>query len=591
PSLTTQASPNAVLGGSIFDTATLTGGANVEQGNITFTIFGPGGVADCNATALNTSTAFVDGDGSYNSPPFVPSQPGTYEFLASYSGDPLNAPVTTHCGDPGESVVVGQVGTGLTTQASAGIALGATVSDTATLSGATNPTGTITFSLYGPDDVECASTPVFTAMVPVGGNGDYSSGSFTPQAPGTYQFVARYSGDTDNSPSSSNCADPAESVGVSPAHPAITTRASGPVFLGGNISDTAILTGGFNPSGTITFDVYGPSDPTCNADTPTFSSTANVDGDGTYSSGPFTPTEAGTYNFVAIYNGDADNNFVGSSCGAANEMIVVTATTTTTTTSTTTTSTTTTTVPSSTTTTSSTTTVPTSTSTTSTSTTSTTVPRSTTTSTTVRSTTTTSTVPASTTTSSTSTVPPTTAPPTTAPPTTAPPPTAPPTTRPVTRTTVRTAPTTTPTTPTTVPTTTTSPSTTTSTTTTTTTTLPPTTSPTVPGLGLDRISTPPGGPAVARGQGCVPGSFVTLTVASMTVGMTVAGADGTFTANLHLAVPVGHYTVVAHCGVTLTGAITVVQSSQASPPASTGALLLVLLLVILGLIGTQFGRG
>jgi len=76
----------------------------------------------------------------------------------------------------------------------------------------------------------------------------------------------------------------------------------------------------------------------------------------------------------------------------------------------------------------------------------------------------------------------------------------------------------------------------------------------------------------------------------MTVGTAVAGPDGTFTAALHLNVPVGKYTVTARCGVTLDAEITVVQSVQASAPATTAALLLVLLLVILGLVGTQFGR-
>jgi hypothetical protein len=105
---------------------------------------------------------------------------------------------------------------------------------------------------------------------------------------------------------------------------------------------------------------------------------------------------------------------------------------------------------------------------------------------------------------------------------------------------------------------------------------------------LDRISTPPGGRARAFGRGCSPNSPVTLTINSNVVGTTVANADGTFTANLQLNVPVGRYTIVAVCGPTLTATIDVVLSSQASPPTSTSAILLIIFLLILILARSQF---
>ena len=48
-----------------------------------------------------------------------------------------------------------------------------------------------------------------------------------------------------------------------PLPPTITTNASAGVDLGGSITDTAHLTGGANPTGTITFKAYGPDDATC----------------------------------------------------------------------------------------------------------------------------------------------------------------------------------------------------------------------------------------------------------------------------------------------------------------------------------------
>src|SRR5262249_12361476 len=87
------------------------------------------------------------------------------------------------------------------------ITLGATtppiLTDTATLSGGFQPTGTITFTLL----FNGGGTPVDTETVTVNGNGNYTtpagftlptSGTVT----GTYQWIATYSGDTNNNPAS-----------------------------------------------------------------------------------------------------------------------------------------------------------------------------------------------------------------------------------------------------------------------------------------------------------------------------------------------------------------------------------------------------
>ena len=590
PTITTTASASIGLGGSIADTATLTGVLDPE-GSITFSVFGPDDF-ECSNGSVFTSTVTVDGNGNYESQPFTPTASGVYQFIASYSGDANNAQASTNCGDEGESVDVGSATPTLATTPSGPIPAGGALTDTADLTGGFEPQGSITFILFGAGDTACSSVPLFTSTESVDGNGVYTSGPFTALQVGTYRWVADYSGDaTNNSGVTSSCGD--EIATVTPAVTAITTNASPSVLLGGAIYDTADLTGGANPTGTVVFDAFGPDDSEC-AGEPAFTSSQPVTANGTITSGPFTPTAVGTYQFVASYSGDANNAAAATSCGDASEAVVVTTTTTTTTTSTT--STTSTTVPVTTTTSTSTTsTSTTSTSTTSTSTTSTT--STSTTSTTIPATTTTSTSTTSTTTPPTTSTTATTTPPTTTVPTTTPPTTAGPTTVPVTTTTrpptTTTAPrrTTTATTAATVPvTTTSSTSTTTSTTSTTvptTTTTPTTLGPPSAVLHLDRISTPPGGPAVAMGQGCVPGSPVILSIGPMIIGHAVASAAGTFTSTLQLNVPVGHYTITAECGVTLTAGIDVVLSSQANPPSTTEALLLILLLLILVLATNQ----
>ena len=316
PTLTTQASAPVAVGGNLVDTATLAGGVS-PTGTVTFSLFGPAD-ATCGATPAFTSTKPVTGNADYSSDPFTATAPGTWRWVASYSGDANNDPRTGACGDANESTEVAKASPTLTTQASAPVAVGGNLSDTATIASGASPTGTITFNLYGPTDATCTATPAFTSTKPVTGNADYSSDPFTATAPGTWRWVASYSGDANNDARSGACGDANESTEVAKASPTLTTQASAPVSVGGNLSDTATLAAGASPTGTITFNLYGPTDATCTA-TPAFTSTKPVTGNADYSSDPFTATAPGTWRWVASYSGDANNDARSGACGDANE--------------------------------------------------------------------------------------------------------------------------------------------------------------------------------------------------------------------------------------------------------------------------------
>ncbi len=327
PTIVTSATPAATLGaGPIADTATLSGATN-PTGTITFTLFGPNN-GTCTGAPIFTSTRTVTGNGSYPSDPFTPTAAGTYRWIAAYSGDINNNAVTTACTDAAEASVVAPTRPTIVTTASAPVALGrGTISDTATLSGGTAPTGTITFTLFGPNNATCTGAAIFTSTKSVTGNGSYPSDPFTPVAPGTYRWIASYSGDANNAAATTACNDANESVVVTPAAPTIVTTASGSVPVGGSISDSATLAGGVAPTGTIVFSAFGPANPGCTG-APAFTFTVPVNhGNGVYSSGPSAPVmNAGSYNFVAVYSGDANNASVTSPCGAAGETVTVTPT-------------------------------------------------------------------------------------------------------------------------------------------------------------------------------------------------------------------------------------------------------------------------
>jgi hypothetical protein len=328
PTITTTASGPVTVGGAISDVAVISGGAS-PTGSVVFTVFGPND-ATCSATAAATSTVPVSDNGTYTSAPFTTTAAGTYRFVVAYSGDAGNSAATSPCNSTGESVVVsasGPAAPAIATTASGAVAVGGAISDTAVISGGASPTGSVVFTVFGPNDATCAAGAAFTSTVPVSGNGSYASGPFTTAAAGTYRFVAAYSGDAGNSAATSPCNSAGESVVVTAGGggtPTISTTASAPVSVGGGISDTAVLAGGSSPTGSITFRVFGPADASCTA-TPAFTSTATVSGDGSYSSGPFTTTAAGTYRFVASYSGDGGNSAVTSTCNDPGESVVVSA--------------------------------------------------------------------------------------------------------------------------------------------------------------------------------------------------------------------------------------------------------------------------
>jgi hypothetical protein len=313
PVLATAPSAGGTVGTTVTDTAALAGGYN-PTGKIEFKAYGPSATADCSGTPVDDETVTVTDDGTYTTPQgFTPSQAGTYWWTASYGGDSNNTPVASGCDQ--ESVTITPASPAIATSPNAsgtGTVGSTTVTDTATLSGGYNPTGTIEFQLYS--DPNC-STRVDDETVTVTGDGSYTTPQgFTPTQAGTYWWTASYNGDAANNPAASNCGD--ESVTIAKASPAILTSATQGGTVGTPVRDTAHLTGSDNATGTIEFQLYGPSATADCSGTPVDDETVTVNGDGYYPTpAGFTPTQDGTYWWTASYNGDSNNDPAASGCG------------------------------------------------------------------------------------------------------------------------------------------------------------------------------------------------------------------------------------------------------------------------------------
>ncbi len=142
------------------------------------------------------------------------------------------------------------------------VPLGAVVFDTATLAGAVAPTGTVTYEFF--TNSAGTGTPFSTQTVTLNANGTVPDSSNTaPLAAGSYSFVAMYSGDSNNAPST-GAVEPL-TVGKADTSTATVIELNGTetavteVALGTQVQDDATVSSSntsFTIGGTVTYNFY-----------------------------------------------------------------------------------------------------------------------------------------------------------------------------------------------------------------------------------------------------------------------------------------------------------------------------------------------
>ena len=299
------------LGSSVHDNATLTSASNVAGGTVTYNFWTNGA---CSGTPLWSKTVTVTNARVPNSNSTGPLAAGSYGFNATYSGDAGSNtfPAFSAC----EPFTVGKKPTTVFTNLVLGtntplangstIALGSSVHDTATVTGAVSGvpmTGTVTYHFY--TNGTC-SAPSSDEVVTIFGGIVPPSSSHASLAAGAYSFNATYSGDANYAKSDSAC----EPFSVGKAATAIFTNLvlgentplanESTIALGSSVHDTATVTGavsGFPITGTVTYRFF--LNYSCSA--PAFRTwTVSVG----QPSGTVGPLAAGSYSFNASYSGD-----------------------------------------------------------------------------------------------------------------------------------------------------------------------------------------------------------------------------------------------------------------------------------------------
>ena len=208
PTLSTNASDDVVVGGTVSDTATLSGTATkpatpvinltgtagpAADGSITFTLYGPS-TSGCGSLAYTSAAVPVSGNGDYStpSPQFAPASVGTYHWVASYSGSSPNTNTATHntaCDDTAEDVSTTSVPSSLTTSQSW------IPNDSMTVSASAGGAlaGTASFELFASAD--CTGSSIYSTTVAVAGTSPRTVGTSntTPRTTGgSYSWQVSY---------------------------------------------------------------------------------------------------------------------------------------------------------------------------------------------------------------------------------------------------------------------------------------------------------------------------------------------------------------------------------------------------------------
>jgi hypothetical protein len=316
PGLTGTATSTVVVGSTITDQATLSGGFS-PGGQIVFRAYGPGD-ATCGGTPAYEATVSAGGNGAYSPAGFAPG-PGVYRWTAEYQGDADNEAAVLGCNAGGQTSTVTKANPGLSGSASSG-GVGTAIHDEVTLSGGFSVGGEVTFSVYAPGDTSCA-TPLDTDSVTVAG-GKATSPNFVAQQAGAFRWTAGYSGDANNEAVSLGCNAGGQTSTVAKSSPGMAGTATSTVVVGNTITDQVTLSDGFSPGGQIVFRAYGPGDATCGG-TPAYEATVPVDlGNGSYSPAGFAPGP-GVYRWTVDYAGDGNNETAELECNASGQASAV----------------------------------------------------------------------------------------------------------------------------------------------------------------------------------------------------------------------------------------------------------------------------
>jgi hypothetical protein len=306
PTIAVTNSPTSpTLGQSVVFTATVTGpsGGATPSGVVSWTL--TGGATTCaSTTALSGSTNVATATCTITA-----STATTYTAKSSVAAD---SNYTAAGPSNTDSFTVAKVTpTDLVTNSPTSPTLGQSVIFTGTIAGptgATTPTGTVTWSVTGTAGITSCTSSTTTL------SGGTATCTITVAKAGTYIVADTYAPGSDpNYLTTTSGADSGtDTVTVAKATPTDLVTNSTPTTLGSSVTFTATMagpTGATTPTGTVTWSVTGTADITsCTSSTTTLS--------GGTATCTITVANAGTYIVADTYVPGSDPNYLTTTSGA-----------------------------------------------------------------------------------------------------------------------------------------------------------------------------------------------------------------------------------------------------------------------------------
>src|SRR5438093_482021 len=179
------------------------------------------------------------------------------------------------------------------------------------------PTGTVTFTFFTTSSTCIGTSGAYSTLIRDASSVVCSSALQGPLSAGSYSFIAHYNGDPNYTATDSPC-EPLEVTALTPTALTEIHNASHNVVRSeerrAGEEDKARLAGDFGtPTGTVTVTIFTTSS-TCTG-TPVAAGIRTRSATGVHTSAPpLGPLSAGSYSFIAHYNGDPNYTATDSPC-------------------------------------------------------------------------------------------------------------------------------------------------------------------------------------------------------------------------------------------------------------------------------------
>lgn len=298
--------------GSASASAILSNFTRTVEGNVTYQYFPGNSCTGSNTTVAVGTKGFASVVGGSASPSNYQqlSRAGNYSWNAVYGGDANDFGAVSPCL---KLAVLPQGVTSITNLVAVGgsplpIKVGGSAYDSVVLVGGTpDAGGTVTYQYFL--SASCQGIPKKVGLTQNVTNGVVPhSAAVKFNSTGQYSWNAIYGGDRNNTAATSPC----EPLVVRPAAPTLTlTLSSTAVTIGGSVTLSAALTGGYRAGGNVAYSYFFGN--SCPSGSPNSLGSPPVT-DSLVSGTAWSPVSAGTYTLNAVYSGDGNNTETASPC-------------------------------------------------------------------------------------------------------------------------------------------------------------------------------------------------------------------------------------------------------------------------------------